>query len=339
MGVTLKEIAKAAGVSEGTASLAINHRPGVNEETRKKVEELAKKMGYYPSVNARSLANKRSGLIGVLMPNITNLFYSGLVQGIEASLKAAGYKMILATTGDNRDYEKEMIEHFISFRVECAVIYPLIRDNPDPEYLELLDKNHIPYFFIGSRYRGVEAAYVNSDIYQAVSEAAGYLAERGIRDIVYFGGPKNIVSNELKIRGISDTMAKYGAVFGPEQYFELEQTNYRCGYLKCRQILSEGYSFQAAMAGDAYSMLGVYQALKEAGRKVPKEVSLICFDNILPPEVCILPLSCIEQNLPALVDAIQAMIEKKIRDPQSKDHVLIKTRLIIRDSTKNERRA
>lgn len=333
MGVTLKDIARAAGVSEGTASLAINHRPGVNEETRKKVEALALEMGYYPSANARSLANKKSGLIGVLMPNITNLFYSGLVQGIEASLKAAGYKMILATTGDNREYEKEMIEQFISFRVECAVIYPMIKDNPNPEYLGLLDKNHIPFFFIGTRYRGVEAAFVNSDIYRAVCEAAGYLAERGLKKFAYFGGPKNIMSNELKINGIRDTLAGYGAHFGPEHYYELKQTNYQCAYERCREVLEQGYEFDAGMAGDAYSVLGIYQALKEHGKRVPEDVSLICFDNILPPEVCILPLTCIEQDIPKLVEEIQKMIEKKIGDPGSLEQVLVGTRLIIRDST------
>ncbi|MBT9775531.1 LacI family DNA-binding transcriptional regulator [Clostridium sp. MCC353] len=335
MGVTLKDIAKAAGVSEGTASLAINHRPGVNEETRKKVEALAREMGYYPSVNARSLAGQSSRLIGVLMPNIINVFYSSLVQEIEAALKAAGYKMILATTGDNREYEKEMIEQFISFRVECAVIYPMIRNNPNPEYLKLLDKNRIPYFFIGTRYRDVEAASVNSDIYSAICEAAAYLADRGARRFAYFGGPKDIVSNELKIRGLRDTLEKYGAAFGPEHYYEMELSTYQSCYKRCREVMEQGYEFDAAMAGDAYSMFGVYQALKEAGKEVPEDVSLICFDNILPPEVCILPLSCIEQNIPKLVEEILKMIEKKKNDPDSLEQVLVGTKLIIRDSTKN----
>ena len=81
-------------------------------------------------------------------------------------------------------------------------------------------------------------------------------------------------------------------------------------------------------------MFGVYQALKEAGKRVPEDVSLICFDNILPPEVCILPLSCIEQNIPKLVEEILKMIEKKKKEPDSMEQVLVGTKLIIRDSTK-----
>jgi len=106
MSVKLKDIAKAAGVSEATASLALNNRKGVNPQTRERVLQTAGEMGYICSSNAATLAKKRSGLIGVLVPNISNLFYSNLVQKIEHSLRDMGYKMILVTTESNITYEK-----------------------------------------------------------------------------------------------------------------------------------------------------------------------------------------------------------------------------------------
>ena len=107
MGISLKDIASAAGVSEATASLALNGRKGVNAQTRDKVIAIAKEMGYVGSDNAKTLASRRSGLIGVMVPNISNLFYSNLVRHIERALRDMGYKMILVTTESNINYEKE----------------------------------------------------------------------------------------------------------------------------------------------------------------------------------------------------------------------------------------
>ena len=115
MSVTLKGLAAAAGVSEATASLAMNDRPGVNAVTRANIQALAKQLGYIPCKNARSLAKKRSGLIGMIVPNISNSNYSSLVQLAENSLLEKGFQMILATSRSNASYERDMIDKQIKY--------------------------------------------------------------------------------------------------------------------------------------------------------------------------------------------------------------------------------
>ncbi len=334
MGISLKKIANAAGVSEATASLALNNRPGVNIDTKKRVQDIAKKMGYFPSANAQSLAKKKSGFIGVLVPNIANLLYSALVRGIEAILRKRGYKMILATTENNIDYEREMIEHFISFRVEGVIIYPMIQNNDDPAYLNLLKMNDIPLIFIGSYYKGIKASHVMSDIYGAICNAAEFLYHKGCRSFYYFGGCKSIVSNTLKIKALQDTLKDEGQDFQEDHYIELDQTNYECAYENARKLFASTKDVDAVITADAYTSLAVYNALIERGLKVPDDVSLISFDNLMLPEICATRLTCIEQNIDVITkDTIDELFEKIAGNDTDKD-ILIKTNLIIRDTTK-----
>lgn len=334
MGVSLKEIAKAAGVSEATASLALNNKPRVNAETKKRVCDIAAQMGYIPSISAQNLTNKKSKLIGVIVPNISNLVYSTFVRGLEAELRKYDYKMIMATSESNIDYEEEMIKHFISFRVEGAIIYPLIKENPDPKYLDMLTSYNIPFVFIGSYYRGINAPHIMSDIYGAISNAAEYLYNTGARNFYYFGGCKTIVTNELKLRAIRDTLADKGIDFKEDHYIELQNTNYQCAYQQAKKLLSENPVIDAVLAGDAYSSMAIYNALYEHGLKVPDDVSLISFDNLLPPEVCKVPLTCIEQNLDEIVHDTVDILFRKMGGNNVSKNILVNTKLIVRETTK-----
>lgn len=334
MGISLKEIAKTAGVSEATASLALNNKPNVNEKTKKRVCEIAEQLGYIPSINAQNLTNKKSRLIGVIVPNIENLVYSTLVRILEQELRKQNYKMIMATSESNIENEEEMIKHFISFRVEGAVIYPLIKDNPNPKYLELLNSYHIPFVFIGGYYRGINAPHIMSDIYGALSNATEYLYNTGARNFYYFGGCKAIVTNELKIRGIRDTLAQKGLEFKDDQYIELQSTNYQCAYEQATKLLSQNNVIDAVLAGDVYTTMAIYTALLEHGLRVPEDVSLISFDNLLPPEICKVSLTCIEQNLNEIVLNTLDTLFQKIDGHAADKNILVNTKLIIRDTTR-----
>ncbi len=333
MGVKLKDIAFAAGVSEGTASLAVNGRPGVKEKTRERVLAIAKEMGYVPSANAKSLAEKKSGLIGVLVPNISNLFYSALVRRLESVLRDMGYQMIMATTESSREYEEKIIEQFVSFRVEGAIIYPSIKENLHPDYLNILRLNGIPLVFIGSYYPGIDAPHIMSDLYGGVRQAVEYLYETGCRSFYYIGGCKTIISNQLKIMAIRDVLSENGVAFADERYIELPHTRYEYAYEAFGKMLDEKPCPDAVIAADVYTGLAVYGVLKERQIAVPRQVSIVNFDNLLPPEICAVSLSCMEQDIPVIVDhAIEALFQQ-MKGEEAKDY-LAPVKLILRNTTK-----
>ncbi|GAA3024253.1 LacI family DNA-binding transcriptional regulator [Tetragenococcus solitarius] len=334
MGVTLKDIAKAAGVSEGTASLAMNNRGGVSEKTKREVISIAHEMGYITSMSARSLSqNGRTKTIGVLVPNISNLFYSQLVQQIESELRKIGYEMIFATTDSNETYEEEMIARFVSFRVEGAIVYPSIQDNRPPSYFELLRKNNIPMVFVGSYYEGINESHIMSDIEDGIEQAVDYLCEKGCKNIHYFGGAKEIVSNQMKVDGIKRSFFKNKLSFNEDTYIELPNTDYAHSYEAINRLLESEIKVDGILAGDAYSSLAIYNALHEHGFGVPEDVQIISFDNLINPNICVAKLSCIEQNVTRIVKKSLEVLISRIQGNTVITHYMMDTKLIIRDTT------
>lgn len=334
MSVSLKDIAKAVGVSEATASLALNGRKGVNAQTKEKVVEVAKSMGYVSSNNARSLARRKSGLIGVMVPNISNLFYSNLVRHIERAVRDMGYKMILVTTESNINYEKEMIKQFVAFRVEGAIIYPSIKENNRPDYINILQQNNIPMVFIGSYYPGIEAPHIMSDLYHGVREAVDYLYITGCRNFYYVGGCKTIISNQLKEKAIQDYLREREIEFSDDHYLELEHTRYENAYIRMDALMASGKPVDAVIAADAFTSLAVYNVLRKHNISVPEQVSIISFDNLIYPDICVTRLSCIEQDLNSIVNCTLQNLQSMIRDHSHGVSHLTPTKLILRDTTR-----
>lgn len=333
MKVTLKDIAREAAVSEGTASLALNDRPGVKVETKRRVQAIAQKYGYFPSLNARTLAQRRTHLVGVLVPDIRNLFYGYVVQEIENELRRRGYKMILATTANDARYEREMIEQFVSFRADGVILYPLIKDGHDPDYLDILRKNDIPLAFLGGYYLSTEAPHCMSNLSEAIGELVRHMHAGGCRRFLYMGSCRTVVSNRIKAQAMRDALADLDCSFAEDDYIFLEHTNFDCAYRATRELLAAGRDFDAIVAGDAYSGFGVYQALTEAGRQIPRDVAIAHMDNLIKPDICALRMTCVEQNVQKIAASAVQMLDDLIAGRPARD-ALIPAKVILRDSTR-----
>lgn len=311
MSISLKELAKEAGVSEATVSLALNNRPGVNVATRQRIHDLAKAMGYIPSVTAQTLAKQKSGLIGIIVPNISNSNYSSLVQLAEDRLLSRGYKLILATSKSNPEYERDMIQRFVSFRTEGVIIYPSIKDNPDPSYLNILHQYHIPFIFLGGYYRDVAASHIMPDFYQAAYHSAEYLYERGGRHFCLVSGCRSIVSNTLRRQGMADFLAKHGLPFEDSRHIALENTNYDSAYACFNTLLDNGMAIDSVFAVNTYAGLAIYNSAIEHGLRVPEDLSIISGDMTMPPKACRISLTSIRQNNVRMVEcALNELFEK-----------------------------
>ena len=245
-----------------------------------------------------------------------------------------GFKMILVTTESNINYEKEMIKRFVAFRVEGAIIYPSIKENDKPEYINILHQNNIPMVFIGSYYPGIDAPHIMSDLYQGVREAVDYLYITGCRDFYYVGGCRTIVSNQLKEKAIRDYLNERGIEFPNNHYLELEHTRYENAYIRMDALMASGKPVDAVIAADAFTSLAVYNVLKKHDVSVPEQVSIISFDNLLYPDICVTRLSCIEQDLNSIVNCTLQNLQSMIRDHSHGVSHLTPTKLILRDTTR-----
>ena len=334
MSISLKEVAKQAGVSEATASLALNNRPGVNPKTRQKIQNIAKKIGYIPSITAQTLATQKSGLIGFILPNIENGTYSLITRLIENKLRRLGYKMIFATSDNNIEYEKDMIERFVSFRTEGVIIYPIIKDNPDPSYINILSQYKIPFVFLGGYYKGINTSCVMSNYYNALMNATEYLYNKGGREFYYFGGCPSIASNTMRFQGMKDFLSTKNINISHNRYIELENTNYECAYEECNKLLDTNAKVDSIISANEYVGMAVYTSVIEHNYCVPEDISIISFNSNLPKGIRKISLSYIEQYTERQVDMALNNLFDQMKGTLTDKKEFLETKLILGDSTR-----
>lgn len=333
MKISLKDVAKQAGVSEATVSLALNNRPGVNPQTQKRIQELAKSMGYIPSITAQTLAKQKSGLVGFILPNTSNSTYSLLVQLIEDQLRQRGYKMIFVTSENHVEYEKEMIEQFVSFRTEGVIIYPIVQENPDPSYVNILNQYKIPFVFLGGYYKGIEASCVMSDYYTALYSATKHLYERGGRHFYYIGGCRTIVSNTMRYEGLRDYLRSQGIDFLPQMYLELPIPDYDHAYEACNRLLDSGALVDSIITANDFVGLAVYNSVTEHGYRVPQDLSIITFNRQIPEGISRISLTYIEQFIKQQADIALEYLFLQMNGEKDIRRKYLDTELIVREST------
>ncbi|MGN0999042.1 MAG: LacI family DNA-binding transcriptional regulator [Faecousia sp.] len=334
---SLKELAKAAGVSEATASLAMNDRPGVNASTKEHIRQLADRMGYIPNRTAQNLARRTSNLIGMIVPNLINTNYGLVVQLAEDWLRARGYKIIIATSKNNPQYEEEMIEQFVAFRVEGVVIFPMVKGNPDPSYVNLLKKHNIPFVFLGGRYREINGTCVMEDFYESTFRAASYLYERGGRSFCLQTGCRSIASTQLRLKGIQDALSARGLDFPAENHFALESSDYSCAYALFDRLLTEGRNFDCVITVNDPVGLAAYAAATKHGLRVPEDLSIISSDITLitlPTNITRINLTNIQQNTTRIVETALEELFAHIAGSKEIKTIYIRSDLIIGDSTR-----
>ena len=335
MSITLKELAKAAGVSEATASLAMNDRPGVSPSTKASIRLLAEKLGYIPSQSAQALAMKKTGLIGMIIPNISNTNYAELVQITENCLKEKGYRMILATSRNDPAYECDMIKQFISFRVEGVIIYPSIKKNPDPSYLNLLKENNIPFVYLGGYYRGIEAPVSMNDSFGATLQLSNLLLDGGGRRICLVSGCKTIVSNSFRHHAVASAMAERGLCFGEEDHFELTSTDYETAYEVFSGRMDGDFKYDSVIAVNTFVALAIYNAAIEHHFKVPEDISIVSCDAVIPQKACRINLTSLSLNYDIMVrEAIRLLFQQLNGEAVRIARMTVKAELIMGDSTR-----
>ncbi|HBR28582.1 MAG TPA: LacI family transcriptional regulator, partial [Firmicutes bacterium] len=128
MSVTISDIAKAANVTKATVSYVLNNKPGVSEETREKILQIMKEMDYHPNVAARGLAGKSTGMIGLVIPDISDHFYAQIIRGVENTANLYNFTLNLCTTHAIAKKEKEMVDHFTSGRVDGVILMTYFLD-------------------------------------------------------------------------------------------------------------------------------------------------------------------------------------------------------------------
>lgn len=338
MTIKLKDLARIANVSEATVSLALNDSHLVKEETKIRVKNIAKEQCYTPNAIARGLAKKKSGTIGLVVPDIESAYYGKLVSCINEYLKQAGYGLVLAISNDKPEIEKKIIRNFVSGRVEGIIIVPVNEQNRDLEYIEDLTKNDIPCIFVSSFYQGLKVPYVMVDLEDGMYKLVKYLLDLGHKNIIFLVGSSKVITTLLRLLGYKKAFKERNLEIDENCFIECKRLDYDNACEVAERLIKSGKSVDAIVTINDMMALGVVNTLKKMGSSIPEKISVAGYDNMIFSSISYIPITTVSQDVDKMSRAAVDMIISGIKGPgEAIENVLIKPELIIRDSTSAKR--
>ena len=336
--VTIKDVARAAGVSTQTVSRVINDRPDVAEETRQQVTLVIDRLGYRPSAIARSLIRQRSFTIGVVTAGLKYIGPSRTLNGIADQAEQSGYALLLKELPSFQTREVEPIIDSLLYRHVEGIIWavPQIGDNHEWLYSRLPDLNLPIVFLTMEDHPDLSIVYI--DNYAGGCMAARHLLEQGYRRIGHITGPLDWWEAQQRQAGWQQTLEKAGLGVEPAHSAEGNWSS-ASGARAAVRLLEQYPRLDAIFAANDQMALGAIHVLGERGRRVPQDVGVIGFDGISEAAYFRPPLSTIDQDQHKLGCGAVTELLKRIEGghEDGKDSgaqsVLLRPQLIVRQST------
>lgn len=336
---TLKDVAGHLDLSPATISLVLNRSPAaeaIPEETQKRVFEAARLLGYRPNYLARSLRNRRSHSIGVLVPEISDPYASEIVSGIESYLLGEGYHYLVTS---HRRSTPKLLEEDLEMFADRAV------DGMILVATELNEAPILPAVVISGHERLEGLANVVIDHDRAARLALSHLMELGHRQIAFFKGQPESSDTEYRSRAILEAAADLGIEVRPDLTLQLSgeesgevflpEDAFREGYAFGQRLLERGVPFTALFAFDDASAIGAIRAFLDAGLTVPEDISVIGFDDIQTAAFYNPRLTTVRQPLREMGQtAARVLLDRLKSDGRGEgSFVVVEPQLMIRDST------
>ena len=273
--VTIRDVAALAGVSHSTVSRVLNGHPPIGARTRKAVHDACEALNYVPDITARGLAGQKTHTIGVIVPDISNPYFSALCTAVEACAAEKGYRVMLTNTLHDPEYELEAVEQMYAQRVDGMVIAAASPQSQERHAVRLGD---IPCVYLGSNH-GPDCSYVEVDNEQGAYEAAQYLYRLGHRRIAFLGGRKGSRTLEQRLAGYRRSMLKNG--LAAYEYIAGEEGSLDnwCFEQAC-SLFRTGDIPDAFLAYSDRRAIQILDAAEACGLRIPEDVSLAGFDDI-----------------------------------------------------------
>jgi LacI family transcriptional regulator len=274
---TINDIARLAGVSKKTVSRVINESPFVRAETREKVREIIREIGFTPDPQARGLAFRRAFLIGMIYDNPSAQYIVNMQQGILDAMRGTSFELVIRPSDRASPTFLEDILHFVERQKLFGVILPPSMSE-DERLIRLLDEIDCPCVRIASVALGPRETMIVTHDHTGGKSAARYLADLGHRKIAHISGPATFRSAHERRRGFSEGLAESGLKL--ERKFDREAGyTFETGYAAAKSLLAAEERPTAIFTGNDEMALGAYKAAREAGLDIPKDLSVVGFDD------------------------------------------------------------
>lgn len=331
MAASIKDVAKEAGVSIATVSRVLNDVDVVNEETKKKVQEAIKKLGYRPNIVARSLKTQRTKTIGILVPDISSQFYPEVVRGAEDVANIYDYNIMLCNSDLDIEKEKEYLR-VLKEKMVDGVIY--MSSSLKPEILELINELSLVTVLVETKDENGLLPSVTIDSLQAAYEGTKYLIDKGNKKIGYIGVPKDSFNAwSMRYEGYEKALKESGLEVN-ENLVYLHDLRTKSGYDAVDTMVQHGGVDAIFCASDELAM-GAINALREKGIKVPDDVDVVGFNDIYTASIFYPKLTTISQPMYDMGSVAMRMLIKLVtKQNLDEKHFVLPHALVERDSCK-----
>lgn len=329
--VRLKDIARDLNVSVMTVSKVVRGCADVGPETRSRVLARIKELNYQPNWVARSLAARRTFIIGLIVPDLMHSFFAEIAKGISKALRPIGYDVVICNSEEDPTLENSEIDRLLARQVD-GLILASSQPPTGTGAFSRIEARGVPYVLIDRHFASVSASFVGADDEAIGRLATRHLIDRGCRRIAHIAGPRT-TPGVGRLKGYRDTLASAG-IHVPDSYV-IHASDDASGYEAARKLLELRPAPDGIFGYNDPVAAGAIKAILEAGLAIPEQVKVIGAGNVHYSDLLRVPLSTVDQrstdigNQAAEILA-KALSSKRRRAPVS---VLIEPRLIVRESS------
>lgn len=331
--VTLEQVAAAAGVSPSTASRALAGKARqcrISAQTEEAVLVVARGMGFQASHVARSLRNRRSGLIGLLVPDASNPFFAAIARNATIFAERQGLSTLLADSHDSIEHEKDLLMHLLSRQVEGLIICPIGNSSSHLRKLEHRDVNVV---VVDRWFSDMQLTTVTSENEQGAYAGTKAIIDKGHRHIGCLQGRPDTSTNDERLRGFNEAL-RGNSIKPDSSLIRGHDFSEASGYHSTCELLELHPEMSAVFALSNQNALGALRAFGERKLKVPHDISLVTFDDAPFAEYLASPLTVIRQDIEAIGRRSAELLIEQIRTgnkPQQRLHRL-PVEIVLRES-------
>lgn len=328
--ITICDVAREASVSMATVSRVVNGNANVKPATRKKVLDVIEKLDYRPNAVARGLASKKTTTVGVIVPDVTNMYFAQLARGIDDVATMYKYNIILTNSDSNNEKEVKVLNTLLSKQVDGIIF---MGNEINGKLREEFKRTKTPIVFAGSVDEEDLYARVNIDYVAAVQEEVKNLIDRGNRRVAFVCGPlEQAINGKFRLKGYKQALKSAGIPYDEKLVFETDDT-YKTGTLLQPALMAVNAT--AAMVTDDELAAGIMNGMSDADVKVPDDFEIITSNDTKLTEMVRPKMSSITQPLYDIGAVAMRLLTKLMHnEPVDEKNVLLPYGLMKRESTK-----
>ncbi|WP_435925801.1 LacI family DNA-binding transcriptional regulator [Paenibacillus sp. DYY-L-2] len=323
-----------AGVSVSTVSKIINNYSDISEETRAKVLEIMKETGYVPSNSAKTLATKKSNLIGVIFAGKLNIdfthpFFIEVLNSFKKQMGFLGYDLLFFSNEKTHALDGDYLARCRHFHVDGCII--VTGQQVEPSISEL-DHSEIPCIGVDIELKGRSSGYIMSDNYKMSYKVVEHFYLQGYRELGYIGSTQESDISNIREKGYKDAIESFGLAVNENWFINGDNFFEESGYEAINKMIATGDLPQAIFAASDLIAIGAMRALKEHRLNVPQDVAIIGCDDIEACKYTTPSLSTIRQNKDKIGRLAASLLYDLINNQSVTSNVVVEPELVIRES-------